>query len=221
MSDELAQIEKLASAMLARVSAGQRKGLLRKIARTVQASQRQRIRSQRDPDGAPFAPRRQKEPPRPGNHALKFLYPKGAAEPRVVFMKSWVHQGALVTGFDIEANAIRSFFWDKIAKYLPVPAGDDNAEGGKLRRRGVIRKKAMFRKLSSARYLQAGTDENEAWVGFDGRASEIARIHQDGLKDKPAPKAKSVLYPRRPLLGLTAADREAVLNMLLEHISAV
>ncbi|MDH7641143.1 phage virion morphogenesis protein [Sphingomonas oryzagri] len=221
MSDELAQIEKLANAMLARVSAGQRRTLLRKIARTVQGSQRERIRSQRDPEGAPYVPRRPKAPPRPGNHALRFLYPKGAAEPRLVFMKSWVHQGALVTGFDIEANAIRSFFWDRIAKYLPVPAEDDNVEAGRLRRKGVIRKKAMFRKISSARYLRAGIEGDEAWVGFSGLASDIARVHQDGLKDKPAPKAKAVLYPRRPLLGLTAADREAVLNMLLEHVSAV
>ena len=61
-----------------------------------------------------------------------------------------------------------------------------------------------------------------------GEEAEIAqevlvvadRVHQFGLRDKPSIKAKAVPYPRRELLGATAADREQLLDMLYTHIAA-
>lgn len=220
MIDDLSEIEKLASDMLRRVSAGERRRLLRTISRRVQASQRARIARQQAPDGERFAPRKDRtSTDKPGAHPLKFLYPKGEAEPRVVFMRSWVHQGRALSGYDIEKGAIRTFFWDKIAKYLPVDPAEDSVTGP-LPRRRRLRDRAMFRKLSSARFLRAGADENEAWVGFDGRASAIGWVHQDGLRDKPAPNAKAIRYARRVLLGLSSADQAMVMNMLMEHVSS-
>ncbi|KQN29708.1 phage virion morphogenesis protein [Sphingomonas sp. Leaf38] len=220
MSDDFEQIQSLAGALLRQLGASERRSLLRRMARQVQQSQSARIGRQEAPDGSKFAPRRERRELKPGNYAVKFLYPKGDANARVVFLKSWVHDGPLMTGFDIEAGGIRSFFYDKVEKYLPVDAGEQNAGAGKLRRKGTIRQKAMFRKLRSARNLRAGSTDREAWIGFSGRAAEIARVHQEGLRDKPSRKGRAVRYAERGLLGVTQAEQSRALDMLLEHVAA-
>lgn len=219
MSDDFAEIQTLAGALLRQLGAVKRRSLLRKMARGIQKSQSDRIGRQKDPEGGAFAPRREKRAPKPGNYAVKFLYPKGDANPRTVFLKSWVHDGPLMTGFDIEAGGIRSFFYDKVAKYLPVEAFEQNAGAGKLRRRGTIRQKAMFRKLRNGRNLRAGATDLEAWIGFSGRAAEIARVHHDGLREKPSKKGRAVRYAQRGLLGLTRAEQSVTLDMLLKYVT--
>lgn len=88
-------------------------------------------------------------------------------------------------------------------------------------RKGKIRKRqaAMFKKLRTARYLKIDANANEISVGFKGRAARIARVHQEGLDDKPSPNARMVRYARRQLLGFSAEDREMVRNRLLEHLA--
>jgi phage virion morphogenesis protein len=54
------------------------------------------------------------------------------------------------------------------------------------RKKGRLRQQKMFRKICMAKSLKAGGNADEAWVGFGGRASLIASIHQDGLADAPA-----------------------------------
>jgi len=219
MSDDLSQIEAIAGALLRRISSGERRKLLRGIAREIQKSQSARIARQVSPDGEAFAARRPKRDPKPGNHTAKFLYPKGAANPRLVLMKSWVHEGPLLTGYDIEVGGIRSFFWDKVDKWLPVKPEEQNKGAGKFRRKGRIRNKAMFRKLHNARNLRSDATDQEAWIGFTGRAAEIALVSQEGLRDRPAAKAKPVKYAQRKLLGLTNAERSSIIDTLLRHIS--
>lgn len=82
-------------------------------------------------------------------------------------------------------------------------------------KKGRIRRKAMFRKLRMAKHLKAGASDAEAWVGFSGSAARIARVHQEGLADSPATGMKKVRYARRVLLGLTDAEQEHVLTLLL------
>lgn len=219
MSDDLSELEKLANDMLRRVSAGDRRRLLLSIARRVQASQRARIAHQQAPDGARFAPRKAGQEDKPGAYPLKFLYPKGSAAPRLVLMKNWVHRGGLVTGYDICKGAARSFAWAKIARFLPVTAEDDAKPTGPAVKPRRLRDRAMFRKLSTARRLQAGGDDNEAWVGFGARDSRVAWIHQEGGRDKPWKNGKEIRYARRVLLGLSAADQAMVMDMLTAHVS--
>lgn len=216
---DFAEIEALAGALLRRLGASERRSLLRKMARGIQKSQSDRIGRQRNPEGAAFAARRERRPLTPGNYAVKFLYPKGDANPRAVFMKSWVHDGPMMTGFDIEAGGIRSFFYDKVAKYLPVEAGEQNAGSAKLRRKGMIRQKAMFRKLRNTRNLRAGSTDLEAWIGFSGRAAEIARVHQEGLRENPSLRGRAVRYAQRGLLGLTPAEQSRALDLIMEHVA--
>lgn len=219
MSEDLAELERIAGALLRATAPPERRRILRAMAKDLQRSQSARIGRQQDPDGSAYAPRKAKPAPRPGNYAVKFLYPKGAAEPRLVLMKSWAHEGNLLTGFDVEAGGVRSFFWDKVDKWLPVEPEEQNKGAGKYRRKGGIRRSAMFRKLRNGRNLRAGATDREAWIGFAGRASEIASVSQEGRMDRPSAKAKPVRYARRALLGFTDADAAAALDLLLRHLT--
>jgi len=218
VSDGLDEIERLCSTLLRRVSAGERRAMLRDIARQVRAYQLAHLRAQKEPDGTAFTPRRPKRPEQPGGYTVKFLYPKGAADPRLVLMKSWVRQGALITGYDIEAGGIRSFFWDKIDRWLEPAEGERVAGGTRLRRKGRIRAKAMFRKLG--RQLKTGVPSaDEAWVGWIGGAARVAAIHHEGASDRPALGGRPVRYARRILLGLSTGERSALVDTVLVRLA--
>ncbi len=151
MNDDLAQIEQLAGALLRKVDTGERRKILRLMARSLQRSQSARIARQQDPDGQPYAARK------------------------------------------------------------PQPVG-------RLRRKGAIKRKAMFRKLRNVSNLKAGSTDTEAWVGFSGRAAQIARVHQEGLDDVPSKGKKPVRYARRVLLGATETERQMLLDILFYSI---
>lgn len=220
MSEDFSEIETVAGALLRQLAPAARRSLLRRMAREIRVSQSARIGRQQAPDGQPYTPRRTKREAKPGNFAVRFLYPKGDANPRVVFMKSWVRQGELITGFDIEAGGIRSFFWNKVDRWLPIEPGEQNASAGKFRRKGKIRQQAMFRKLRNGRFLRADASDHEAWIGFTGRAAAVAVIHQQGLSDRPTLKAKPVRYAERRLIGLSYAERARALDLLLESVTS-
>lgn len=215
---DLAELEAFVGEMLRALEPRERRSLFRKVATTMRRSNRDRIRAQANPDGTPFAARRPAVEPKPGNYAVRFLYPAGGAgAPRVVFMRSWVKQGPIFTGFDREAGGIRSFEFDKVVKWLRVPDDEQNAGAGRIRNRLTIRQRAMFRRIG--RVMQAGQDDHEAWVGFGGEVARVARVHQFGELDRPARRARAVRYERRELLGLSAADREKLLDAVLQHLS--
>ncbi len=86
-------------------------------------------------------------------------------------------------------------------------------------KRGRLRQAKMFRKLRMAKSLKGGGNADEAWVGFGGRASQIASIHQQGLSDAPSPGQAKVRYARRVLLGLTEAERQPILDLILAHVA--
>jgi len=96
----------------------------------------------------------------------------------------------------------------------PVPS-----EQSRLRRRGSIRRTAMFKKLRLSRNLKAGASDAEAWVGFVGRAARIARVHQEGGVDRPSSRQKPVRYAKRVLIGPTAAEEVRLLDMLLAQVN--
>ena len=88
-------------------------------------------------------------------------------------------------------------------------------------KQGRIKRKAkMFTKLRTVRYVKASGSANAASVGFAGRISRLARVHQYGLRDRPAPGAKDVQYAQRQLLGLSAAEREFVRDQVLQHLTS-
>ncbi|GAA0680793.1 phage virion morphogenesis protein [Dyella marensis] len=87
-------------------------------------------------------------------------------------------------------------------------------------RSGAIRRRAaMFSKLRTARWLRASGTADAAHVGFAGRVARIARVHQEGLRDRPVPNAHEVRYPRRAMLGFSDIDRERIRDLLWIHLS--
>jgi len=78
----------------------------------------------------------------------------------------------------------------------------------------------MFQKLRTSTYLRAHGDDSAAAIGFTGRIARIARIHQEGLKDRAAIAAPSVKYERRELLGITPWKAEKLKDFLLSYLSS-
>lgn len=217
---DLAELEAYVGGMLKSLQPAQRRKLLRKVATTMRRENQARIKAQKNPDGSKYAPRKAQPKPVMGNFVAKFLYPAGGSgEPRVVFMKSWRKEGPLITGHDEKAGDIRSFEWAKIIKWLDVSPEEQNKGGGKIRNRTTIRQRAMFRKLSRSGSLSAQTSDYEAWIGFGGAIAQVAQVHQFGLKDRPARHAREIRYARRELLGMTAQDRENLLDAVIAHMT--
>jgi phage gpG-like protein len=217
-AQDLGELETFMGAILAKMKPAERRGLFRKTARTLRKSQQARIGRQENPDGSKFARRKKPKDPTPGSYVVKFLYPSGGSgAPRLVTMHSWTRQGPLMTGFDVEAGGIRSFDHKLVVRWLPVEPGEQNAGGGKIRR-PTIRQRAMFRKIRRSGSMITGASDQEAWVGFAGRVAAVARIHQDGLFDKPSRQSAEVRYAMRQLLGFTAGDRADLIDTVIDHI---
>ncbi|WP_448132801.1 phage virion morphogenesis protein [Stenotrophomonas rhizophila] len=93
------------------------------------------------------------------------------------------------------------------------PAAPARAKAGRIKR------KAMFGRIKQAKHLRARGTAREATVGFLGRVSRIARIHQEGRSDRVAPDGPRITYARRELLGFTAADEQLVRDLLMDHLT--
>lgn len=221
-ADQLAIYKEAVSGLLDRLSPGERSRLLRKAAQMLRRSQQQRIRAQVAPDGAPWPKRKPRQQQKPASRAIRFLYRKGGGEERLVDMRSWTRRGNQLTGFDREAEGIRTFRADRIARHLPAEGGaDPGALAGSIRgQRGGVKRKAaaMFSKLRTASHLKAGATPDEAYVQFTARASRLARIHHFGLKDRVVPDGPETQYPQRELLGFSQADDEAILALIAEDL---
>jgi phage virion morphogenesis protein len=86
-------------------------------------------------------------------------------------------------------------------------------------KKGRIKSK-MFTKLKSARYMRAESTANGLSVGFVGRVSRIARVHQFGLKDRPERGQSDVQYETRQLLGFSGDELENIRNLLIDHLTS-
>ncbi|MDR0182405.1 phage virion morphogenesis protein [Lysobacter arvi] len=84
---------------------------------------------------------------------------------------------------------------------------------------GRIRRRAMFAKLRTSKHLKARADANVAEVGFTGRTSRLASVHQYGGSDRMSRTGPRVRYPARRLLGLAPDSTECIREMILRHIS--
>lgn len=219
--DQIAVYREAVSTYIERLTSKERSRLLRRAAFELRRSQQKRIRAQVGPDGAPWPKRKPRKEQKPASRPIRFLYRRGDSE-RLVDMRSWVRRGNMLTGFDREAEGIRTFRADRISRHLPAEGGaDPGPMTGVIRgRRGGVRRKAaaMFVKLRTAAHLRAGATPDEAYVEFAGRASKLARIHHFGLKDRVVPDGPETDYPQRELLGFSQADDEAMLSLLLDHM---
>lgn len=80
-------------------------------------------------------------------------------------------------------------------------------------------KRAMFAKLRTNRYMKAKGSNDDAVVEFVGRVQRIARVHQEGLRDRPNRHSKEVQYDTRLLLGFNETDRQIVEDVIVVRMS--
>lgn len=219
-ADELAVYRQAVSAYLEKLDSRERSQLVRKLASRLRRSQQARIRAQRAPDGSHWPKRKPRQTQKAASRPIRFLYRKASGEERLVDMRSWVRQGDRLTGFDREADGLRTFLNSRVSRHLPAEGGADPGpiEGRLRNRRGSVRRKsqAMFVKLRTR--MKAGTNGDEAYVEFRSRAARLARIHHFGLKDRVVPDGPETEYPQRELLGFTQADDEAILALVTDHM---
>lgn len=83
----------------------------------------------------------------------------------------------------------------------------------------VKRKAKMFQKLRTSNYLKAQGDARGVSVGFTGRITRIARVHQYGLRDRIAPRGPQAQYEQRELLGFSQEDQERLKDAILAHLN--
>ena len=147
--NELKPFDDKLAGLLASLSPAGRRKMAAEIAKKLRASQQQRIKQQKAPDGTPYAAR----------------------------------------------------------KRQPV-----RGKKGRVKRE-------MFAKLRTARYLKTKSSSEAAVVEFAGRVQRIARIHQEGLREKANKYSAPVRYETRELLGFGATDRQLIEKTIISIIS--
>jgi phage virion morphogenesis protein len=85
-------------------------------------------------------------------------------------------------------------------------------------KKGRVKSK-MFTKLKTARYLRTESNAGGFAIGFVGRVGRIARIHQYGLRDRPAKGQADVQYDTRELLGFSGSELDTIRNALIDHLA--
>ena len=88
------------------------------------------------------------------------------------------------------------------------------------KKKGRIKRKAMFAKLRTAKYLKVRSNANEVAVGFTESSSIIANIHQYGLIGTVNKKhGLKVQYAQRELLGFGKQDLDLIEDLIIEQLS--
>lgn len=88
------------------------------------------------------------------------------------------------------------------------------------KKKGRIKRKAMFAKLRTARYFKIQSNANEVSVGFNGSSAMIAKVHQYGLMSNPSKtKDFKARYAQRELLGFSQSDLDIIEDLVIEQLS--
>lgn len=83
---------------------------------------------------------------------------------------------------------------------------------------GAIRRRGMFARLRTLRFMKVAASAEEMAVGFRGRAGGIATTHQTG--DRHVGKfGRVIVTPKRELLGLTSTEMEMLVDAYLRHLA--
>ncbi|PPU45487.1 phage virion morphogenesis protein [Xanthomonas arboricola] len=83
---------------------------------------------------------------------------------------------------------------------------------------GRVKRAKMFSKLRQAKYFKVSASPNQVSVGFLGRVSRIARVHQEGLTEQVRPGGPRARYEKRELLGFDQSDHQMILDLLVDHL---
>ncbi|MBB5882954.1 phage virion morphogenesis protein [Xanthomonas arboricola] len=84
---------------------------------------------------------------------------------------------------------------------------------------GRVKRKKMFAKLRQAKFFKVSASANEVSVGFMGRVSRIARVHQEGMTERVRQSGPKATYARRRLLGISEHNKEEIMKSILAKFS--
>ncbi|WP_144424338.1 phage virion morphogenesis protein, partial [Xanthomonas arboricola] len=85
---------------------------------------------------------------------------------------------------------------------------------------GRVKRAKMFAKLRQAKFFKVSASPNAVSVGFVGRVSRIAHVHQDGTTERVRKNGPKARYERRVLLGFSTDDQQIVREHFLSHLRA-
>ena len=80
-------------------------------------------------------------------------------------------------------------------------------------------KNKMFNLIKNAKYLRLQRTEQGIAIGFAGRVSRIANVHQYGLRDRVEKNGPQVKYAARELLGFTPQEIDMIETEVLSYLS--
>jgi phage virion morphogenesis protein len=88
------------------------------------------------------------------------------------------------------------------------------------KKEGRIKKRArMFKGLRAFRRLKKTATPDSLEIGWNAADSRIALVHHHGLTAPVTRDSRRrIKYPARPLLGVSSADEDALIDALLEMI---
>jgi len=81
--------------------------------------------------------------------------------------------------------------------------------------------KKMMNGLRASKLMLVSTGTDGVEVGWRGRRARVAAVHHYGLTDTISERGQLALYPTRPLLGVTAADRKAIRSTIIEALRGI
>lgn len=205
MSEQsLDALEHELAGLLARVSPAERKKLSREIVRDLRNSQIKRIREQKNPDGSAYT--RRKAQFITVQREMKFIW-RGQQRS----LKNWQQNKRMITGFDTDKGAVRSFRKGDIQRVVSV-------KKDRIKVKGKNKQTRMFKRLATARYMRIFANENEASVYFAPAAATIAAVHQFGLKERL--RNMDIQYPSRQLLGYSPEDIRRIESLLIDFLAS-
>ncbi len=188
------------------LAVNQRRRLSRQVAAGLRQRQQARINRQQNPDGSSYTERRRQT--RRTQGGVRFIWNDEVRELRNWHSSKGRSGDRMITGFDVERGALRSFLRADIDRFISISLNNVT----QTRQRKV----KMFRKLRTARFLRINASPNVATVGYSGQAANIASIHQHGETENIG--HSSIRYPARELLGLTVADLDWLADSVVDFI---
>lgn len=118
------------------------------------------------------------------------------------------------------ARALRQSQAQRIAQQLNPDGSAYAPRKPRLReKKGRIRRKAMFGKLRTSRFMRLKYNPDSAGVEFAARVQRIARVHQEGGSDRVSRGGPRVRYPKRELLGFSREDLRMIQSLLVDHLA--
>jgi hypothetical protein len=186
------------------------------MARDLAASQRQRIAAQHQPDGSAFAPRKQKAQPVTGRAAC-FL-PRRRQRPAAPHHEEHMGHGPLDDRLRHRGRRHPHLRVRQSGSMAPGPARIPQPHQRPFAPPGNLRRKAMFRKLASARYLKAHRRPG-LLGGLLGQSLPDRQHPPERPARQTSLRTRAIEYPRRELLGTTPTDREHLLDLLYEQLA--